>query len=498
MAERRKTVWPTKACAALTIANPRLPILTVDCGGSTLIQLPLKFSDLALDERILRAVAEKGYEHPTPIQEGAIPKVLDGHDVIGVAQTGTGKTAAFSIPTLQILTEKQHSRRGNRTIKGLILTPTRELAIQIAENIDEYGKYLDLKYLVIFGGVGQNPQVQALRKGVDLLIATPGRLLDLMDQGFVHLNSIEFFVLDEADRMLDMGFVHDVRKVLKLLPSGRQNLLFSATMPENIVTLAKGFMTNPQTVAVTPPSTTAERVDQAVYYVDKSDKRELLAYLLKEKLDGQVLVFSRTKHGANKIVSDLDKNGIDAAAIHGNKSQTARQKALGDFKDGNLRVLVATDIAARGIDVSELPQVIQFDLPNVAETYVHRIGRTGRAGMSGQAISFCETDEKAYLRDIYKLTKQPIEVVSDHPFVLADDGEPDPQRAIPADGRDKHQHPRNPEHMGGGNRGRGRGRQGGGGASKSGGSGGGRGRSGGGGRSASTASSGGTASRGRR
>ena len=433
----------------------------------------MKFSDLALNERILRAVAEKGYVNPTPIQEGAIPKILDGHDVIGVAQTGTGKTAAFSIPTLQILTEKQASRRGKPTIKGLILTPTRELAIQIAENLEEYGKYLDLKHMVMFGGVGQNPQVKALQRGVDLLVATPGRLLDLIGQGYVHLDSIEFFVLDEADRMLDMGFVHDVRKVLKLLPQNRQNLLFSATMPANIVTLARGFMTDPQTVAVTPPSSTAERVDQEVYYVAKGDKRRLLKHLLENEIRGQVLVFSRTKHGANRIVKDLDKDGIDAAAIHGNKSQTARQRALGDFKDGNLRVLVATDIAARGIDVEELPQVIQFDLPNVAETYVHRIGRTGRAGLSGKAISFCETDEKAYLRDIYKLTKQPIDVVDDHPYVLADDGEPDPQRPIPADGRDRHQHPRNPEHMGGGGRGRGRGRSGGGG--------GGRGRSGGGG-----------------
>ncbi len=440
----------------------------------------MKFSDLALDERILRAVAEKGYESPTPIQEGAIPKILDGNDVMGVAQTGTGKTAAFSIPTLQILTEKAHTRRGHRTIKGLILTPTRELAIQIAENLDDYGKYLDLKYLVIFGGVGQNPQVKALQRGVDLLVATPGRLLDLMNQGHIDLRNIEFFVLDEADRMLDMGFVHDVRKVLKLLPSSRQNLLFSATMPNNIVTLAKGFMTDPKIVAVTPPSTTAERVDQAVYYVAKSDKRRLLKHLLENEIRGQVLVFSRTKHGANRIVKDLDKEGIDAAAIHGNKSQTARQKALGAFKDGSLRVLVATDIAARGIDVEELPQVIQFDLPNVAETYVHRIGRTGRAGSSGQAISFCETDEKAYLRDIFKLTKQKIDVIDDHPYVLADDGEPDPQRAIPADGRDKHKHPRNPEHQGGGGRGRGR----------SGGGGGGRGRSGG-GRSRSSSGGGG-------
>ena len=436
----------------------------------------MKFSDLALNERILRAVAEKGYVNPTPIQEGAIPKILDGHDVIGVAQTGTGKTAAFSIPTLQILTEKQASRRGKPTIKGLILTPTRELAIQIAENLEEYGKYLDLKHMVMFGGVGQNPQVKALQRGVDLLVATPGRLLDLIGQGYVHLDSIEFFVLDEADRMLDMGFVHDVRKVLKLLPQNRQNLLFSATMPANIVTLARGFMTDPQTVAVTPPSSTAERVDQEVYYVAKGDKRRLLKHLLENEIRGQVLVFSRTKHGANRIVKDLDKDGIDAAAIHGNKSQTARQRALGDFKDGNLRVLVATDIAARGIDVEELPQVIQFDLPNVAETYVHRIGRTGRAGLSGKAISFCETDEKAYLRDIYKLTKQPIDVVDDHPYVLADDGEPDPQRPIPADGRDRHQHPRNPEHMGGGGRGRGRGRSGGGGGGRGRSSGGGRGR----------------------
>ncbi len=419
----------------------------------------MKFSDFALDERILRAVSEKGYVKPTPIQEGAIPAILDGRDVIGVAQTGTGKTAAFAIPTIEILTQRlgaNQPRRG-RKIKGLILTPTRELAIQIAENLEDYGKHLRLDYFVMFGGVGQHPQVQALQRGIDLLVATPGRLLDLIGQGYVHLDAIEFFVLDEADRMLDMGFVHDVRKVLKLLPQKRQNLLFSATMPDNIVDLARGFMHDPKIIAVTPPSTTAERVEQAVYFVDKTDKRALLKHLLTTTIEGQVLVFSRTKHGANRIATDLEKDGIQAAAIHGNKSQTARQNALGSFKDGSLRVLVATDIAARGIDVEELPQVIQFDLPNVAETYVHRIGRTGRAGLSGFAISFCETDEKAYLRDIYKLTKQKIEVVEDHPYVLPDDGEPDPQRPIPADGRDKHQHPRNPEHMGGGgNRGRGR------------------------------------------
>ena len=458
------------------------------------IHSPLQFSDLALDERILRAVAEKGYERPTPIQEGAIPQILDGHDVIGVAQTGTGKTAAFSIPTLQILTEKQagrprETRRGRapRPIKGLILTPTRELAIQIAENLEDYGKHLDLRHLVIFGGVGQNPQVKALQRGVDLLVATPGRLLDLIGQGFVHLDDVEFFVLDEADRMLDMGFVHDVRRVLKLLPSGRQNLLFSATMPDNIVELARGFMTNPKTVAVTPPSSTAERVDQAVYYVDRSDKERLLRHLLQDKIDGQVLVFSRTKHGANKIVKKLDQAGIDAAAIHGNKSQTARQKALGAFKDGDLRVLVATDIAARGIDVEELPYVVQYDLPNVPESYVHRIGRTGRAGLSGQAIAFCETEEKAFLRDIYKLTKQRIDVVDDHPYVLEDD-EPDPQRPIPANGRDSYQHPRMA--IGGGG-GRGRGGDGRGGSS-GGGGGRNRGRSGGGrSRGGSTAGSGG-------
>ena len=445
----------------------------------------MKFSDLALDERILRAVAEKGYVSPTPIQEGAIPAILDGRDVIGVAQTGTGKTAAFAIPTIQILTDRLNGeapKRG-RKIKGLILTPTRELAIQIAENLEDYGKYLKLDYFVMFGGVGQNPQVKAVQRGVDLLVATPGRLLDLIGQGFVRLDGVEFFVLDEADRMLDMGFVHDVRKVLKLLPQKRQNLLFSATMPDNIVELANGFMDRPKMVAVTPPSTTAERVDQAVYYVDKTDKRALLKHLLSDEIQGQVLVFSRTKHGANRIATDLEKDGIQAAAIHGNKSQTARQNALGSFKDGKLRVLVATDIAARGIDVEELPQVIQFDLPNVAETYVHRIGRTGRAGQSGLAISFCETDEKAYLRDIFKLTKQKIAVVEDHPYVLPDDGEPDPQRPIPADGRDKHQHPRNPEHMGGG-RGRGGNRGGGGGGNRGGGrSRSGAGASGGGGRS---------------
>ncbi len=437
---------------------------------------PLKFSDLALDERIQRAVAEKGYTAPTPIQAQAIPPILDGRDVIGVAQTGTGKTAAFSIPTLQILSESAHAKR-RRVIKGLVLTPTRELAIQIAENLDEYGKHLDLRHLVIFGGVGQNPQVQALKRGIDILIATPGRLLDLIGQGFVDLGAVEFFVLDEADRMLDMGFVHDVRRVLRLLPDRRQNLLFSATMPKNIVELANGFMDRPVTVAVTPPSSTAERVDQSVYFVAKGDKNDLLAHLLREELQGPALVFTRTKHGANKVVKILDQKGISAAAIHGNKSQTARQKALGEFKEGRLRVLVATDIASRGIDVEELPQVIQFDLPNIPETYVHRIGRTGRAGLSGQALAFCDTEEKAYLRDIFKLTKQPIPVVENHDWVQAD-SEPDPQRPIPANGKDAHQHPRNPEHMGGGGgRGRGRGRSGG---NRGGGGGGGRGRSGGG------------------
>ena len=444
----------------------------------------MRFSDLALDERILRAVAEKGYETPTPIQAGAIPEILDGRDVIGVAQTGTGKTAAFSIPTLEILSEKSERNpgRGRRAIKGLILTPTRELAIQIAENLEAYGRHLDLRHLVIFGGVGQNPQVQALKRGVDLLVATPGRLLDLIGQGFIDLGSVEFFVLDEADRMLDMGFVHDVRRVLKLLPSGRQNLLFSATMPDNIVELARGFMDDPVTVAVTPPSTTAERVDQSVYYVSKSDKRRLLKHLLDTSIEGQVLVFSRTKHGANRIVKELDKAGIDAAAIHGNKSQTARQKALGAFKAGSLRVLVATDIAARGIDVEELPQVIQYDLPNVPETYVHRIGRTGRAGSAGTAIAFCETEEKPYLRDIFKLTRQPIEVVEDHPYELGDDGEPDPQRPI-EQGRGRA--PQRAGHgggqakTGGGNRGGGGGRRRGGrrrGGSGGGGNSGGRGR----------------------
>lgn len=385
----------------------------------------MNFTELPLHRDILKAIAEKGYEQPTPIQEQSIPIVVEGHDLIGVAQTGTGKTAAFSIPTIEILTRLNGATRTKKP-KALILTPTRELAIQIQENIASYSKFLpNIRNLVIFGGVGQQPQVNALRKGVDILVATPGRLLDLIGQGHINLGELAFFVLDEADRMLDMGFIHDVKKVLKLLPKKRQNLLFSATMPENIVQLASSFMHNPRRVTIAPESSTAERVEQAVYYVDKPNKRKLLLHLLKKEIEGQVLVFSRTKHGANRIARDLGKHRISAAAIHGNKGQTARQKALGEFKSGKLRVLVATDIAARGIDVEELPQVIQFDLPNVPETYVHRIGRTGRAGAEGRAIAFCDDAEKQQLRAIYRLTRQKPAVVADHPFELdGDDNDP--------------------------------------------------------------------------
>ncbi|MBA2249956.1 MAG: DEAD/DEAH box helicase, partial [Chitinophagaceae bacterium] len=349
----------------------------------------MSFENLKLIEPILKALKTENYTIPTPIQERGIPVVLEGRDLLGCAQTGTGKTAAFAIPILQNLYLQKHEEKGSWNIKALILTPTRELAIQIDESFAAYGKHTGLKHLVVFGGVSQFHQTNALRKGVDILIATPGRLLDLIEQRFINLQHIQIFVLDEADRMLDMGFIHDVKRIIAKLPAKRQTLFFSATMPAEISKLSSSILTKPVRVEVTPVSSTAEKVEQAVYFVEKNDKRALLIHLLKNSDVKSALVFARTKHGADKIAKELYRANIKADAIHGNKSQVARQKALTDFKNGHIRVLVATDIAARGIDVDNLSHVINFELPNVAETYVHRIGRTGRAGLSGIALSFC-------------------------------------------------------------------------------------------------------------
>ena len=374
------------------------------------------FEDLKLIEPILKALKTEGYTHPTPIQQQAIPVLLEGKDLLGCAQTGTGKTAAFAIPILQILHGQKGMRKGPKHIKALILTPTRELAIQIGESFMAYGENTGLSHLVVFGGVSQVPQVDALRYGIDILIATPGRLLDLINQRHISLQHISMFVLDEADRMLDMGFIHDVKKVIALLPSKRQTLFFSATMPSEISSLASTILTNPVRVEVTPVSSTAEKVEQAVFFVEKGDKPSLLLHLLQDTDIKTALVFTRTKHGADKVVKYLKRSNIEAEAIHGEKSQTARQRALSMFKTGQLRVLVATDIASRGIDVDSLSHVINFDLPNVPETYVHRIGRTGRAGASGIAFSFCDAEERAYLKDINKLIAKNVPIVENHPF----------------------------------------------------------------------------------
>ncbi|HEX4417766.1 MAG TPA: DEAD/DEAH box helicase [Kofleriaceae bacterium] len=373
------------------------------------------FSELGLLPALERAVADEGYETPTPIQARAIPHVLAGRDLLGLAQTGTGKTAAFALPILQRLSKKEPAGRG-RPIRCLILTPTRELASQIQDSFATYGKHLTLRSFVIFGGVGMDAQKQALRAGMDVLVATPGRLLDLAGQGLVQLNALEVFVLDEADRMLDMGFIHDVRKVIRLLPRERQTLFFSATMPREAQELADNLLKNPETVAVVPPATTAERIDQEVYFVEKADKRALLVDVLRDTSMRRVLVFSRTKHGANRIAEHLVKAGVGAEAIHGNKSQNARERALAGFKSGRVRVLVATDIAARGIDIDDVTHVVNFDVPEVPETYVHRIGRTARAGAAGMALSFVETDERLDWRNIEKLTRQEIPVVEGHPY----------------------------------------------------------------------------------
>jgi ATP-dependent RNA helicase RhlE len=379
----------------------------------------MSFEKLRLIEPILRALKNEGYDKPTPIQEQAIPVLLERRDLLGCAQTGTGKTAAFAIPVLQMLSEENLDAKGPRAIKTLVLTPTRELAIQIGDSFTAYGKFLNLRNKVIFGGVGQKPQTDALRAGVDILIATPGRLLDLMNQGYVHLNDVKFFILDEADRMLDMGFIHDIKKVIAKLPVKRQSLFFSATMPPEISKLANSILTNPVMVEVTPISSTANTIQQSLYYVGKSDKKLLLNHLLKDKKIITALVFTRTKHGADKVVKDLIKDGVTAEAIHGNKSQNARQRALSNFKSQETRVLVATDIAARGIDVDNLSHVVNYELPNIPETYVHRIGRTGRAGASGIAISFCDADEKDFLKDINKLIGKQIPIVDSHPFPMS-------------------------------------------------------------------------------
>ena len=401
----------------------------------------MTFNELNLIEPILRALQEEGYNQPTPIQAQAIPPVLAGNDLLGCAQTGTGKTAAFSIPILQRLVEQRKQENKRRILSTLILTPTRELAIQIGESIAAYGRHTGLKHSVIFGGVSQHAQTNALKYGFDILVATPGRLLDLMQQGFVNLSSIEIFVLDEADRMLDMGFVHDVKRIIAKLPHQRQSLFFSATMPPEIVKLADTILQRPVKVEVTPVSSTAETVAQSLYFIDKGNKKLLLMDLLKAKEMTRVLVFARTKHGADRIAKDLNKNGFKSAAIHGDKSQNARQHALNDFKTGVIRTLVATDIAARGIDIDELSHVINYEIPNQPETYVHRIGRTGRGGASGKSISFCDAEEREYVRDIEKLIGKKIPVVEGHKYPMVDF---DPKPKSPNDRRhQKKGEPRN-------------------------------------------------------
>ncbi len=377
----------------------------------------MSFEDLGIIEPILKSLKGEGYSHPTPIQKQSIPILLNGKDLLGCAQTGTGKTAAFAIPILQHLFLNRQQNIGRKKIKSLIVTPTRELAIQIADSFTVYGKFTGIKNIVIFGGVKQGSQTNALRQGVDILVATPGRLLDLMQQGFISLKDIEYFVLDEADQMLDMGFIHDIRKIIAKLPLKRQSLFFSATMPPSIVELSRKILGNPEKITIKPKQATAEKVEQAVYFVTKGNKIKLLIHLLETNPNNSVLVFSRTKHGANKIVKLLARVDIKAEAIHGNKSQAARQKALNNFKNGHTKILIATDIAARGIDIEELSLVINYELPNIPETYVHRIGRTGRAKASGIALSFCNAEERVYLRDIQKLINQKITVITEHPFV---------------------------------------------------------------------------------
>jgi len=380
----------------------------------------MKFEDLNLNPSILKALKDENYTEPTSIQAEAIPLVLAGNDVLGSAQTGTGKTAAFAIPIIQHLLTDQRNLNGKRKTLSLIVTPTRELAIQIGESISTYAKYTNIKNAVIYGGVKQGAQTDELKQGVDVLVATPGRLLDLMNQGYISLKEIKYFVLDEADRMLDMGFIHDIKKILTKLPKKKQSLFFSATMPDNIISLSNDILINPKKVAVNPVSSTAETVKQFLYTTNKSSKTDLLLHILKDPKLEQVLLFSRTKHGANKIARNLERKKIKCAAIHGDRSQNQRQKALTDFKEGKIRVLVATDIAARGIDIDKLRYVVNYDIPNEPETYVHRIGRCGRAGEEGVSISICEPEENAYVRDIEKLINQKIQLVRDNPYPQTD------------------------------------------------------------------------------
>lgn len=392
------------------------------------------FEELSLSKSIQRAVFEEGYTSTTPIQEKAIPFILAGKDLVGCAQTGTGKTAAFAIPIIHNLHRMIGSSKKTKEIRCLVVTPTRELAVQIGESFDTYGKYTNIRQLTIFGGVSQVPQVDQLKKGVDILIATPGRLLDLHKQGFIDFDSLHYLVLDESDLMLDMGFINDVRKIVKLVPTNRQTLLFSATMPMAIRELADTFLNNPEYVSVTPVSSTAEIIEQKIYFVRKEDKRGLLYHLIRNENLSNVLVFVRTKHGADNVVKALKKHGVNSEAIHGDKSQTARQRVLDHFKNKEISVLVATDIAARGIDIESLPYVINFDLPNIPETYVHRIGRTGRAGNGGISISFCSKDEETYWKDIQKLIKVNVKTIKDHPFPWKDD---EPNQEAKPDFRNK-------------------------------------------------------------
>ena len=392
----------------------------------------MTFKELGIIEPILKALEEEGYQTPTPIQQKAVPVLLQGKDLLGIAQTGTGKTAAFAIPIIQHIHAERPRFRGIRKLRALVVTPTRELAIQIGDSFTNYGRFTGMKNIVIFGGVKQGKQTDELKHGTDVLVATPGRLLDLMNQGFISLDDIGYFVLDEADRMLDMGFIHDIRKIIARLPVKRQSLFFSATMPPEIVELSGKILGNPEKIHVRPEQTTAEKVEQSVLFVSKAEKPALLVHLIKNHPEASMLVFSRTKHGADKIVRVLKKSGIHANAIHGNKSQNSRQQALADIKSGHSLVLVATDIAARGIDIDELKLVVNFDLPNIPETYVHRIGRTARAGAGGKAISFCDPEEKAYLKDIEKLMKQAVPVDSGHPFAKEK-----ASAALPKDNTDK-------------------------------------------------------------
>jgi len=380
----------------------------------------MQFNDLKIIEPILKALKDKKYTEPTLIQQKAIPLILERNDILGSAQTGTGKTAAFAIPILQHLFNDRPRVSMSRHIKALVITPTRELAIQIGASFSVYGKFTGIKNTVIYGGVKQDAQTEAIRRGVDILVATPGRLLDLIEQGFIRLNGVEYFVLDEADRMLDMGFIHDIRKIIAKLPAKRQSLFFSATMPENIVDLSRQILKNPLKVEVSPVSSPADTIQQFVYYTNKSTKRDLLNHILQDEKIDQALLFSRTKHGADKIAQNLKKQKIKSEAIHGDKAQNQRQKVLAQFKAGEIRVLVATDIAARGIDIRQLKYVINYDIPNIAETYVHRIGRSGRAGLAGNAISLCEPDENAYIKDIEKLINQKIERVTENPYPQTD------------------------------------------------------------------------------